>query len=306
VTRRPILLLVNPTAGGKPGAGPGLHDDPDRLRPDALAQAMKGRGLVVETRELADGDEAGEVARGAADRGFDVVVGGGDGTVSVVASALVGHPQAALGILALGSFNNIARGAGVPETLDAALDVIAAGRAGMIDCGWVLREGGEGMPFFEAAGVGLNALGFLAINLADRRGLVSGVRALWRALRHRRTPMRVTIDGRALQVRTPAVTVSNGPYFGLGFAVSPDADPTDGVLDVAIFQRMSRWEVLRHFLAVAGRRPRRDPRIASYRARRVTIAGVRRALPAHADSVTIGTTPVTFEVRPGALRLFRP
>ena len=306
MTRRPILLLINPTAGGKPGAGPALHDDPDRLRADALAEAIRHRGLVVEARELADEDDADEVARLAADRGFDVVVGGGDGTVSVVASALVGHPEAALGILALGSFNNIARGAGVPETLDAALDAIAEGRTGMIDCGWVGRADGDGTPFFEAAGVGLNAIGFLAINLADRRGLVSGVRSLWRALRYRRTPMRVTIDGRAIQVRTPAVTVSNGPYFGLGFAVSPDADPTDGVLDVAIFHRMTRWEVLRHFVAVAGRRPRRDPRIASHRARRVTIEGMRRALPAHADSVTIGTTPVTFEVRPAALRLFRP
>jgi diacylglycerol kinase (ATP) len=305
VTRRPILLVINPTAGGKPGAGPGLAGDPDRLRPEALAAALRHRGLAVELRELADADDAGDVARRAADGGLDVVVGGGDGTVSVVASALVGHPDATMGILALGSFNNIARGSGVPETLDAVLDVIGTGRTGVIDCGWATRDGEEGIPFFEAAGVGLNAIGFLAINLADRRGLVPGARALWRGLRYRRTPMRVTIDGRALHIRTPAVTVSNGPYFGLGFAVSPDADPTDGLLDVAIFHRMSRWEVLRHFLAVARRRPQRDPRIASYRGGRVTIEGTRRALPAHADSVTIGTTPVTFEVRPGALRIFR-
>jgi diacylglycerol kinase (ATP) len=306
VTRRPILLLINPTAGGKPGAGPGLSDDPQRLRPEALAAALRQRGLAVEARELSDGDDAGAVAREAADEGFDVVVGGGDGTVSVVATALVGNPEATMGILALGSFNNIARGAGVPETLDAVLEVIGEGRTGMIDCGWVMREDGTGTPFFEAAGVGLNAIGFLAINLADRRGLVPGVRALWRGLRHRRTPMLLTIDGREYRIRAPAVTVSNGPYFGLGFAVSPEADPTDGLLDVAVFQRMSRWDVLRHFLAVARRRPRSDPRIGSYRARRVMIEGTRRALPAHADSVTIGTTPVTFEVRPRALRLFRP
>jgi diacylglycerol kinase family enzyme len=87
--------------------------------------------------------------------------------------------------------------------------------------------------------------------------------------------------------------------------VAADADPTDGLLTVAVFHGMSRLEVVRHFLSVARRRPRREPRVASYPAERVTIEGVRRALPAHADGVSIGTTPVTFEVRPRALRLFR-
>jgi diacylglycerol kinase family enzyme len=100
------------------------------------------------------------------------------------------------------------------------------------------------------------------------------------------------------------VTVSNSPYHGLGFAISPTADPTDGQLDVVVFRGMSRFEVLRHFLAVARRRPRRDPRICG-RSRQesddrgnATIAssprGRRRAS---------GRTPVTLEVRPAALRL---
>jgi diacylglycerol kinase family enzyme len=117
--------------------------------------------------------------------------------------------------------------------------------------------------------------------------------------------MRITVDGHAYRTGSPTVTVSNGPYHGMGFAVTSNADPSDGLLNVAVFRGMDRWEVLRHFLAVARRRPRREPRVASYPARRVTIEGVRRALPAHADGVSIGFTPVTFEVRPGALRVFR-
>jgi diacylglycerol kinase family enzyme len=89
MTRRPILLLLNPTAGGKPGSGPGLHDDPERLRPDALAADLRSRGLDVALHELAEDDDAGDLARRAADEGRDVVVGGGDGTVSQVAAALL-------------------------------------------------------------------------------------------------------------------------------------------------------------------------------------------------------------------------
>lgn len=306
MTRRPIFLLVNPTAGGKPGSGPALDDDPERLRPAALADALRARGSALELHELKEDDDAGALARDAADGGRDVVVAGGDGTVSGVAAALVGHPTATLGILAMGSFNNMARGFGIPVELEPALDVIASADPSTVDCGWVLRgDGDEGRPFFEAAGVGLDAIGFLAVKLAERRGWWRAARGLWRGLRMRRTPMRITVDGRAYRTGSPAVTVSNGPYYGMGFAISSNADPTDGLLDVAVFSGMSRPEVLRHFLSVARRRPRREPRITPLRASRVTVEGLRRALPAHADGESIGSTPVTFEVRPAALRLFR-
>ena len=305
MSRRPIVLIVNPVAGGKPGSGPGLDDDVERLRPAALEGALTDRGMSVRVHELTPDDDAGSLAREAADEGSDVVAAGGDGTVSRVAAALVGHPEATLGILAMGSFNNMARGFGIPVTLDAALDVIAAGKAGQVDAGWVVREADGGRPFFEAAGVGLDAIGFLAVEMAERRGWWRAARALIRGLRLRRTPMRITLDGVAYRTGTPAVTVSNGPYHGAGFVVSAVADPTDGVLDVAVFHGMSRLDVIRHFLSVARRKARREPRIGQYRARRVEIVGLRRALPAHADGESIGVTPVVFEIRPGALRVFR-
>lgn len=305
MTRRPVLLLVNPVAGGKPGSGPNLHADPERLRPEALEAALRERGIEVRLHRLSEEDDAGALARSAADEGNDVVVAGGDGTVSGVAAAMIGQPEASLGILAMGSFNNMARGFGIPVTLDEALDVIGVGQSTPVDAGWVVRDGDDGRPFFEAAGVGVDAVGFLAVELAERRGLWRAARSLLRALRLRKTPMRITLDDTAYRTGSPAVTVSNGPYHGAGFVVSAEADPTDGVFDVAVFHGMNRFQVIRHFIGVARRKPRREPRIGQYRATRVRIEGTRRALPAHADGVSIGFTPVTFEVRPQALRVFR-
>ncbi len=305
MSRRPIVMLVNPVSGGKPGSGPGLSDDPDLLKTDALADALRERGLTVSHRELLQGDDLAELALHAANTGHDVVVAGGDGTVSLAAAALVGHPDATLGILAGGSFNNIARGFSVPTTLEEALDAIGTGDVVQVDAGWVVRENGDGKPFFEAAGVGLDAIGFLAVELLEKRGWWRAVRAGMRGLRMRRTPMRITIDGTAYRTGSPTVTVSNGPYHGMGFALGTEADPTDGLFDIAVFHGMSRLEVVRHFVSVARHRPRREPRANAYRARRVSVEGLRRALPAHADGVSIGFTPVTFEVRPGALRIFR-
>lgn len=303
MTRRTLFLLVNPAAGGKPGSGPDLHEDAELLKPEALRDALVARGVEVRLHVLAESDDAPELARAAAAEGCDVAVAGGDGTVSGVAAAMMDQDDATLGILAMGSFNNMARGFGIPVTLEAALDVIGAGRSRQMDAGWVVRRNGEGRPFFEAAGVGIDAIGFLAVEVAERRGWLRAVRSLMRAMRARKTPMRVVLDGTAYRTGGPAVTVSNGPYHGMGFAVS-NADPADGLFNVAVFHGMSRLDVIRHFLSIARRKQRREPRIRTYQATRVTIEGTRRALPAHADGVSIGVTPVTFEVRPKALRVF--
>jgi diacylglycerol kinase (ATP) len=305
VTRRPILLLANPEAGGKVGSGPDLDPDPARLEPDALAAALRGRGLDVRLHVLAGDDDAARLAREAADAGQDVVVAGGDGTVGAAAAALLEHPEASLGILARGSFNNVARGYGIPLTLDEAVAVIAQGATRSVDAGWVYRDDrSHGRPFFEAAGVGVDAIAFLAVEIAGRRGWWRAARALWRGLRRRRTRMLITLNGRTSRVRAPAVTVHNGPYHGPGMAVAVDADPADGMLNVAIFSRMTSVEVFRHFVRVARRRPRREPRVRLLRARTVTIESQRHALPAHADGMSLGVTPITVEIRPGALRVF--
>jgi diacylglycerol kinase (ATP) len=272
MSRRPILLVVNPTAGGKPGAGPPLDPDPERLRPDRLGDALRSRGLEVGLRELSPGDDAGILARAAMAEGRDVVVAGGDGTVAAVATVMIEHPEATVGILAMGSFNNIANGFGVPVRLDAALDVIAAGHVGAFDAGWVVRA----------------------------------VRLTLHGLRMRRTPMRITLDDAVYRTGSPAVTVSNGQYHGPGFVVSADADPTDGQLDVAVFHGMSRFQVLAHFVAVARRRTRPEPRIGQYRATVVNIEGTRGPIPVHADGLSVGMTPIRLEVRPQALHVFCP
>jgi diacylglycerol kinase family enzyme len=116
--------------------------------------------------------------------------------------------------------------------------------------------------------------------------------------------MLLTVDGRRLRTGALAVTVCNGPYYGFGFALAPEADPADGQLDVVVFSGMSRADVVGHYLAVARGRPRREPRVRHITARRVDIAGLRRLVPVHADGESLGMTPIAFAVRPAGLRIF--
>jgi diacylglycerol kinase (ATP) len=113
------------------------------------------------------------------------------------------------------------------------------------------------------------------------------------------------VDGRRLRTAAPAVAVCNGPYYGMGFAVAPKADPSDGMLDVVVFSGMSRLDVVRHYLAVARGRPRLEPGVRYLTARRIRVEGLAE-LPAHADGEPLGVTPVAFAAYPAALRIFAP
>jgi diacylglycerol kinase (ATP) len=302
-SRRPILLLVNPAAGGKPASGRRLSDDPARLEPEALAAAVRAHGLDVRLRILVVGDDPGQLASSAAER-YDVVVAGGDGTVGPAGLALIDTP-AALGILALGSFNNVARGLSLPDQLEPAISAIARGRMAYVDVGIAECDGAGPEAFLEAGGVGLDAMGFDAVLRAERLGVWHGIRFLWRAMRRLPAGIELDLDGRALLTSSPTLVICNGPYHGLGFATAPDADPIDGQLDVAIFERMGRMRTIVHYLRVARGRPIRDPRVRIERGTRIRVRASRGTLPVQVDGRPIGVTPTTFTLRPAALRIFR-
>jgi diacylglycerol kinase (ATP) len=294
---------VNPAAGGKPASGRRLSNDPTRLEPEPLAESFRAQGLDVRLQILSEDDDLVQLTRSVADR-YDVVVAGGDGTVGPVALALVESP-ATLGILALGSFNNVARGLGLPDELDSAIAVIASGRVTHVDVGTAEREAAEPESFLEAGGIGLEAMGFGAVLLAERRGVRHALGFLRRTLRRVPTGIELVIDGRRVVTTAPTVVICNGPFHGLGFTLAPDADPTDGQLDLAIFERMGRLRTIVHYLRVARGRPLRDPRVRSERGTQIRVRGQHGALPVHVDGRPIGLTPVTFRLRPGALRVFR-
>lgn len=314
--RRAILLLVNPSSGGKPAAP---SSGEEHLEPKALRELLAGSGLDVTLRTLREEDDPGELAAQAVRDGRDVAVAGGDGTVRPTATALVGT-DATLGVIPRGSWNNIATGWGLPNNERGAVELIRNGAARSVDVGLAWHPGAEAaessddagdeaapddaVAFFEAAGVGLDAAGFGAAAAGTRYGAWRAMLAAWRALRRRRTGMLLTVDGRRMRTGAPAITACNGPFYGFGFALAPEADPADGLLDLVVFSGMGTAEVLRHYLAVARNRPRHEPRVQHIKARAIRVRGTRRTLPAHADGESIGITPVVFAVRPGALRVF--
>ncbi len=289
-----IRILLNPSSGAKVGISTNAATEED-VRRVAAAHGLGDEVVVTESEE-----HGIATALAAADEGYDIVVAaGGDGTIAAIAGALAGQ-DTALGILPLGSLMNVARSLGIPRDLDEAAAVIATGQVRAIDVG----EAND-IPFMEAGSVGLNAAMFAEadrIDAGEFRAIVPALRLLAKF-----PPSRMTLhlDDRIVATRALTVIVANGPYMGLGFTVAPDADIGDGKLDVVVYSRFSRMELVRHFAGVAFGRQRYAPKVTTYRSSSVRIES-RRPLPCAADSRDLGATPVTFRALPGALRVIVP
>lgn len=296
---RTYRVIRNPAAGLATALAPGGGTAP------AIAALLERHGIEADVVEPEDEAAAGAAVRKAVADGVDVVVAaGGDGTVHLVVDGLVGVDQA-LGIVPLGRVMNIARSLGIGRDLEAAADILAAGHIRAIDVGEATTGDGRTVRFLEAGSVGLNAAIFREVARVDRGDLPSIVRTIWVALRYRPARMTVELDDGVLRTRALMVTVSIGPYIGLGMTVAPEARLDDGRFDVHVFRRFSKLELLRHLASIAFGRRRYVPQVSSYRSALVRISSV-RPLPARADSFDLGSTPVAFRTLAGALRVVAP
>jgi diacylglycerol kinase (ATP) len=291
---RRVRVLWNPNAGAKTG--------PTRSAPtrDDLLALLARHRLGDDLRETASGDEARRLTREAAAEGVEVVVAaGGDGTAHDVADELLGT-STALGILPLGTVMNIPRMLGLPRELEPAAEAIAQGTIRSIDVGLA-----RGEPFYESGSVGMNAAMFREAQGVDDGDWLAPLRTIWVAIRYRPARMSIHLDGDVVRTRALMVAVSNGPYTGAGMTVAPGARLDDGLFDVRVFRRFSKWQLVRHLASIAFGRRRYAPEVTTHRSSRVRIESV-HPLPCRADSRDLGTTPIDFEVDASKLRVVVP
>jgi diacylglycerol kinase (ATP) len=290
----PIRVIVNASAGSKGGVPTNTTATVD------VEAVLHHVGIEAEIVESASESDTGRLAAEAVRKRYAAVVAvGGDGTIGMTASQLLGS-STALGVLPAGSIMNIPRMLGVPRDLAAAATVLATGIVRKIDVGEARDR-----PFFESASVGMNAAMFREAQRFEDGDRMSILRAFWVAFRYRPARMKIELDGGIIQTRALTVTVSNGPYTGTGMTVAPDAQLDDGCLDVRVFEHFSKWELIRHFASIAFGRRRYAPHISTYRSKFARVSS-RHPLPARADSRDLGTTPVEFRILPGALRVIVP
>lgn len=258
-----VTLLHNPNAGG------------GELGRDDLVRALIARGHAVTYQSTRDkGFE-----KALDDPGDVVLVAGGDGTVRKAAGHLIGR-GIPLALLPLGTANNIAKTLELSDTLDAALAGIASAPRVALDAGTAKGAWGE-THFLEGVGLGLFPITMCladarADNRAarddhDDRGLTRDLRYLAMILQRMRPRVwQIEADGRDFSGEYYACEVMNIRSVGPNLWLAPDADPTDGYLDLVLVGENERPR-LRRYLAdrVAGHEA--TIHLPTHRVQRVTM-----------------------------------
>ncbi len=262
-TLRRALLVFNPNSG----------------EGDSAKQLADIVSLLRENRILADialktsGKAARQLAQEAVrNREGLVVVAGGDGTIEDVASELV-NTRTIMGIVPIGSMNNLARALGIPLDIGEACKLVGVGLDRRIDVGRVhVNERPQIEYFLESAGIGLSAVVIPAGQAVEKSRWDALPDALRRLFDVKPVAIQIELDGGdPIEVNSQMVTISNSPMIGKNVMVAPDAKMDDGYLDVATYEGMNKTDLLQHFIAASNETAVRDPRVQFYRARRIRI-----------------------------------
>ncbi|MGO4706032.1 lipid kinase [Microvirga sp. 2MCAF38] len=269
---------------------------------DLAIARLKAHDIEPLHRECASRHELAPLIAHYADKVDCAVVGGGDGTLNAAAFGVIeaGIP---LGILPMGTANDLARTLGIPFDLDEAVRVIAAGHTCKIDLGIV-----NGEPFFNVASIGLSAelAHELTGDIKRRFGRFAYAIVALKVLARAR-PFNATIVSatKSTRVRTLQIAVGNGRYYGGGNAVEKDAAIDDGHLDLYSLEFKKVWK-----LALMARSFRSGEHgawreVRAVRAQEFDIR-TRISRSVNADGEIVTRTPAHFSIKPGAVTVFAP
>ena len=294
--KRRAVVIVNA------GSGTGSDADPvERLGPLFEAVGLEVEIVVVHGDELSARIHAAVEARPAI-----VVAGGGDGTVSSVAAALV-DTGLVLGVLPLGTLNHFAKDLGIPLDLEDAVRCLAEGEPQAVDVGEV-----NGRVFINNSSLGLYPD---IVRDRERQQKRLG-RGKWPALvwatlaslrRYAFLGVRLRIDGNERLFRTPFVFIGNNEYRMEGFAIGERAALDGAQLSLYVAQRPGRLRLLQLAVRALFGRLRQARDFDAVLASEIEVESRHLHLRVATDGeVTVMAPPLRYRIRPASLRVMRP
>ncbi len=296
--RARVTVLTNPASG---------HGSAPHAAERAIAQLHR-RGVDVVAIAGRDAEHARQLVDGALERGMDaLVVVGGDGIISLALQVLA-QTDIPLGIVPAGTGNDHAREFRIPtKDPEAAADLVVDGIVGTVDLGRVRGADGTEKWFGTVMAAGFDSL---VTDRANRmrwpRGRMRYNLAIVAELsKLRLLPFRLSFDGgEERDIDLTLAAFGNTRSYGGGMLVCPDADPSDGLLDVTMVASASRTRLIRLFPRLfTGKHVHLDE-VQTARAQTITVDSP--GITAYADGEYVCTLPVEVSAVPGALKVLRP
>ena len=224
------IFIINPAAGSR-----------DRTKEYTAAIETHCQGLDYAIHVSQGPGDCTRLAKEAAESGEEVRIYacGGDGTLNEVAAGAAGHTNAAVTVFSGGSGNDFVKLFSQPEAfrdLEKLLDCEEA-TFDMIRCNEDLA--------LNICSVGLDARVGTDVANYKRLPLLSGFRAyavstVVNVIRGISEHYVVQIDDKCYDEDFTMICACNGRFYGGGFNPVPEADPTDGLLDILLVTKVSR------------------------------------------------------------------
>ncbi len=227
-----------------------------------------------------------------------VIACGGDGTVNMVASAVVNSPMA-LGILPLGSGNGLARSNGIPMDLKNALNVIVKGNTKTIDSGTI-----NGNHFFCTAGIGFDALIAHKFATSTKRGFITYFKTSIKEF-FNYTPQNYSLQIDDIKLTTDAflITIANAGQWGNDVYIAPAAKLDDGLFHISILKPFPKFSILSFGIKLITKKVNTFKYMLSHIGRKISIQ-FKGELVAHYDGEPfIIKEELTIEMHPMSLNI---
>jgi len=296
-----VTALTNPVSG---------HGAALRAAQTAIAR-LQHRGVEVVEIIGDDAQDARYLAAAALERGTDaLMVTGGDGVVSNALQVLAGT-DVPLGIIPAGTGNDHAREFGIPtKDPEAAADIVVDGWTETIDLGRI--QCGEGRKKCDKWFGTVAATGFdsLVTDRANRMSWPHGrlryyIAMLAELSQLRMLPFRLVLDGsQEIDADITLAAFGNTRSYGGGLLICPNADPTDGLLDITMAHSASRTKLIRLFPTVMRGTHVDLDEVSTARAKSIHVECP--GINVYADGDFACALPAEISAVPAALQILRP
>ena len=286
-------VIINPKAGSAEQVS-------------VLEDALE-RQDAISCWQTAEAGDARALAIKALEDGFDrIVAAGGDGTISEVVNGMMpGERAATLGIIPLGTGNDLARTLALPNDPRDALALVLADGHRPIDV--IKATSGDRTVY----GINAAAGGFTG---QVNEIMTSEMKATWGPLAYlfgaasalpdlRDYHTRIALDDEPEEaIDAFNVVIANGRSIGGGKRVAPHANPMDGLLDVVIVKQAGALELAGLAAKFAVGDHLKSPHVIYRCVKHIRVTS-KPGMWFNVDGELLAKEPLTFTVLPGALNV---